>query len=71
MRGRTEAGLPDNFALSLAKRITNAQIFLDHNNTVNTEELEKANYARELRLFSDEEMEELAQQYPNAIEIRA
>jgi hypothetical protein len=71
MTGRAEAELPHNFTLTIAQRITNADIFLDHNHTINTEEIEKRKYARCLGNLSDEEMEALAaEHYPNAVAIR-
>lgn len=71
MFGRAEAELPNNFTLTLAQRITNADIFLDHENTINTEEIEKQNYARCLGDLSNEEKEALAaEHYPNAVVAR-
>jgi hypothetical protein len=72
MRGRAEAQLPHNFILALAQRITNADIFLDHNHTtIDKAEIEKPNYARSLGYLSDAEKEALAtESYPNAVVVR-
>jgi hypothetical protein len=71
MMGRLEAQFPHNFTLTLAQRITNADIFLNHNNTIDREEIEKQYYARGLDNLSDEEMKALvAERYPNAMVVK-
>jgi len=70
MFGRHEAELPHHFTLTLAQRITNANIFLDHGNTIDRREFEKPYYGRNLGNLNDAEIEEVAQQYPAAVTIR-
>lgn len=64
MIGRIESQLPKNFTLQLAKRITNAGMFLEHNDTIDEQELEKPYYARSLYL---QDFEKLVEEYPKAV----
>lgn len=66
MTGRVEAPLPHNFTLTLARQITNAEIFLW--STINPQELEKPYYGRGLGSFYGEAREGLAVLYPDAVD---
>lgn len=68
MKGKLEAQLPYNFTLALAKLITNANIFLNHGNTVNIEEIDNRDYTCDLASLREVELETLAAtHYPTAI----
>jgi hypothetical protein len=68
MCGREEAELPNNFTLTLAQRVTNADIFLDHGETITSGAIETFAFENRLRLLSIEEMGAWAREhYPNAI----
>jgi hypothetical protein len=66
MAGRFEAQLPKNYTLQLAQRITNADMFLASNDTVDKALLEKSEYAKEIYKLTRKEEQALMQRYPKA-----
>ena len=70
MIGRVEAELPLNFTLNLARRITDAEIFLDCLHTVRRSDLINSQYACSIYAYLSADPQrgsDLAQQYPEAV----
>jgi hypothetical protein len=62
-----ETHLPRNFIFPLVQRITQANIFFDHKNSIYTAELENPFYAQSIEALLDSRIsrQELFEQYPN------
>lgn len=67
MTQRLESKFPRTFTLQLAQRITNAQIFLVHVNSVQNKDIQNVHYAQDIYQLSQAKRKRLAKQYPQAV----